>query len=301
MDKQLEQCPIITAREYDRCYFLVHKVYSHFFGNINNNFELPKFKTENLNKILEYLNNFKFEKEEDRNSLINVFNKLVNLKTNDDFTEESIREYTGETMFCYLFNRVMRNFEKGLISFAYYMGPFLYALNKYVKNNPSFSISKKIKLYRIIECSYLDFYQYKLNLGHIMCFPSITSTSSKPIKFKPSKLSKQVNIINDENEKIKIKMQFTYKPKKGSISPGIIIEDKLAKDGKYLSKHHTEKEVILFPFTFARIYKIKPITEGGNKVQVIKFEIINRESYLEYTLRDNFEKRLLVSYLEKNK
>ena len=299
MDKQLEQCPVITAREYDRCYFLVHKVYSHFFGNINNNFELPKFKTENLNKILEYLNNFKFEKEKDRNSLINVFNKLVNLKTNDDFAEQSIREYTGETMFCYLFNRVIRNFEKGLISFAYYMGPFLYALNKYVKNNPSFSISKKIKLYRIIECSYLDFYQYKLNLGHIMCFPSITSTSSKPIKFKPSKLSKQFKIINDDNEKIKIKMQFTYKPKKGSISPGIIIEDKLAKDGKYLSKHHTEKEVILFPFTFSRIYKIKPITEDGNKVQVIKFEIISRESYLEYTLRDNFEKRLLVSDLEK--
>jgi hypothetical protein len=299
MDKQLQQCPLISAREYDRCYFLVHKIYSQFFGDMNNKFELPKFKTENLNKILEYLNNFNFEKEKDRNDLINAFNKLVNIKTNDEFVEKSIREYTGETMFCYLFNRVMRNFEKGLISFAYYMGPFLYALNKYVKNNPNFAITKKTKLYRIIQCSNLDFYQYKLNLGHIICFPSITSTSSIPIKFKPTKLAKNININNEGNEMIKIKMQFKYQPKKGNISPGIIIEDKKAKDGNFLSRHPKEKEVILFPFTFAKISEIKSKIEEGNKIQVIKFEIINRDSYLEYTLRDNFEKRLLISKLEK--
>ena len=299
MDKQLQQCPLISAREYDRCYFLVHKIYSQFFGDMNNKFELPKFKTENFNKILEYLNNFNFEKEKDRNDLINAFNKLVNIKTNDEFVEKSIREYTGETMFCYLFNRVMRNFEKGLISFAYYMGPFLYALNKYVKNNPNFAITKKTKLYRIIQCSNLDFYQYKLNLGHIICFPSITSTSSIPIKFKPTKLAKNININNEGNEMIKIKMQFKYQPKKGNISPGIIIEDKKAKDGNFLSRHPKEKEVILFPFTFAKISEIKSKIEEGNKIQVIKFEIINRDSYLEYKLRDNFEKRLLISKLEK--
>ena len=36
MDKQLQQCPFISSYEYDKCYFLVHKIYSHFFGNINN-------------------------------------------------------------------------------------------------------------------------------------------------------------------------------------------------------------------------------------------------------------------------
>ena len=94
-------------------------------------------------------------------------------------------------------------------------------------------------------------------------------------------------------------MQFKYQPKKGNISPGIIIEDKKAKDGNFLSRHPKEKEVILFPFTFAKIYEIKSKIEEGNKIQVIKFEIINRDSYLEYTLRDNFEKRLLISKLEK--
>ena len=51
-------------------------------------------------------------------------------------------------MFVDLFNRVMRQFEKGLISLAYYMGPLLYGLNKYVKENPDFAISKNIELYR---------------------------------------------------------------------------------------------------------------------------------------------------------
>ena len=90
----------------------------------------------------------------------------------------------------------MRNFEKGLISLAYYMGPFLYSLNKYVKDNPSFAMSKSMKLYRIIQCSKLDFYQYKLNLGHIICFPSLTSTSSVEIKFKPTELAQKTNKNN---------------------------------------------------------------------------------------------------------
>ena len=59
------------------------------------------------------------------------------------------------------------------------MGPFLFALNKYVKENTSFALSKDTTLYRIIQCSKTDFYLYKLNLGHIICFPSLTSTSSK--------------------------------------------------------------------------------------------------------------------------
>ena len=191
----------------------------------------------------------------------------------------------------------MRNFEKGLISFAHYMGPFLYGLNKYVKDNQSFAISKKMKLYRNIICSPLDFYQYKLNIGHIVCFPSLTSTSSAEIKFNPTKLSQKVNNANKE-EKIFIKMIFKYIHKKGNISPGIIVEDKKIKDGTYLSKRPKEKEVILFPFTFAKIYEIKPETKKGNRIYVIKLEIINRNSYLEYTLKNDFENRLLISKLD---
>ena len=303
MDRQLMQCPVISSTEYDRCCYLVHKVYSHFFGDINNKNEKHFFDKKNFNKIKDCLNKFypeeKGEKQlEEKNKLIAQFEKLYNLKDNDSFIEESVRAYTSESNFCYLFNRVMRNFEKGLISFGYYMGPFLYGLNKYVKENPKFSFTKKMKLYRIIECSILDFYSYKLNLGHIICFPSLTSTSSKNITFKPSKLAQKVNINNDIDEKVKIKMIFKYIHKNGNISPGIIIKDNKGKDGKYLTKYPKEKEVLLFPFTFARIYKIESKKEGDIKIKVIKLEIINRTSYIEYTLKNDVDNRILFSKLD---
>jgi len=70
MDKQLQQCPVITSYEYDKCYFLVHKVYSSFFGDINNKYEKSMFKMNNLIKIIEYLSYLNFEDEEERYNLI---------------------------------------------------------------------------------------------------------------------------------------------------------------------------------------------------------------------------------------
>ena len=173
MDMQLSQCPVISSTEYDKCFFLVHRAYSHFFGNIKDKKERPKFKIKNYCKIISGL------KKINKIHLYQKFKNLVDIKDNKTFIEKAIKAYTQEGDFCYLFNRIMRNFETGLISFAYYMGPFLYGVNKFVKEDPSFSMSKDMALYRIINCSKLDFYLYKLNVGHITCFPSLTSTSLK--------------------------------------------------------------------------------------------------------------------------
>ena len=154
-------------------------------------------------------------------------------------------------------------------------------------------------LYRNIKCKKIDFYLYILNLNHIVCFPSLTSTSSKPLKFEPSKLANKINKMNkDDNENVKIKMIFNYKHQSENKSPGIIIEDKKGHDDKYISKYPHEKEVILFPFTFAKINKIESDIENGNEIKIIYFEIINRETYIEYALRDNVQKRFLFHKLE---
>lgn len=193
----------------------------------------------------------------------------------------------------------MRNFEPGLMLIAYFMGPFLFGVNKYVKDNPSFGFSKDMTLYRIIKCSKIDFYLYKLNINHIICFPSITSTSSKPINFEPSSLSNNINNKNLKSKEIvKIKMIFNYKHDDENKSPGIIIEDRRGHDGTYLSKYPNEKEVILFPFTFAKILKIESGVENGNKIEIVYLDIINRKTYLEYTLRDNVKARFLLNKLE---
>ena len=136
MNRQIEQCPVISAFEYDKCYFLVHRAYSHFFGKIKNKKEKPMFKKDNFCKVIKSL-----IKVGAPYNLLEQFKGLVDIKDNNTFVEKAIQEYTKESEFCYLPNRMMRNFENGIISFAYFLGPFLYGLNKYVLENPSFSIS----------------------------------------------------------------------------------------------------------------------------------------------------------------
>ena len=295
MNRQLEQCPVISAYEYDKCYFLIHRAYAHFFGDMKDKKSLPEFEDSRFQKIKEYIQTSNIIEKQYQSSLIK---KFENLKERNNFTELAIRAYTGESTFCYIFNRTMRNFEKGLISLAFYMGPFLYGLNKYVYDHPTqFAFKENMTLFRNIQCSILDFYLYKLNLNHIICFPSITSTSTVRGKFNPTKTAKKIN----KNEGIppeeiqRITMIFHYKHEAGNISPGIIVKDNKGKDGKYLSSHQNENEVILFPFTFARIIDIKEIQKNQYEMYL---DIINRKSYIEYTLRDNVEKRILFSKLD---
>ena len=293
MNRQIDQCPVITAKEYDDCYFLVHKAYSFFFKEIGGFFQgfLDKF----YKKII--FEEKYYDKVMDGNfELYEILKDLVGIKDNNTFVEKSIRLYTAQSKFAYLINKMKRNFEKGLISFAYYMGPLLYGLNKYIYDNPKFAISKKMTLYRIMKCSKLDFYEYKLNLGHIICFPSLTSTSYEPINFKPTNLAQQLN-KNKSNNMINVKIIFDYNYKKGYISPGIIIGQNKGHDSKPLS-NYDEKEVILFPFTFCKIKEIYSSEENGMKFQVIKMDIIPRNTYIEYKLKDDYKNRIFFSKLE---
>ena len=49
MDKQIQECPVITAEEYDKCYFLVHRAYAYFFGSFESKYH--SFSKENYNII----------------------------------------------------------------------------------------------------------------------------------------------------------------------------------------------------------------------------------------------------------
>ena len=291
-DNQLQECPLISTYEYDTYYFLVHKIYSNFFIDSGFNIETSLFTKEYLNVVLEYVSKLKFEDDKEKNLIMDKLTELSSLDTNNQFVELSLREYTREGSFSYLFKKPLRNFGKGLISFAYYMGPFLYGINKYVRDNPKFAMTKKMELEKIIKCSRYDFYQYKYNQNRIVCFTSLIVTSSSHIKYN---LDKQ-----EKDDKILIRMIFKYDYEKGDISPGIVIENKKGNDGKYISSNPKDKQVILFPFTFAKISEIKTEVEKGVKFTVIIFDIINRKEYIEYLLRDNFEKRIRFDKLNKS-
>ena len=298
MDKQLIRCPVISAKEYDDCYFLIHKAFSFFF---NKKIRLNFFDT--LFQIFErpepIFKKIYFEKlRSDNTDLYYKLKELVDITDYTIFVEKSIRLYTNESNFVYILNKAMRNFEVGLTSLAYYIGPLLYGLNKYVNDNPTFGLYQNFKLYRIIKCSKLDFYQYKLNLGHIICFPSFTSTSYEPVKFKPSNSANKIN-NNTEQNLLNVKMVFDYKYTRGYISPGIIIGNKKGHDSLPLS-NYDEKEVLLFPYTFSKINEIySEKDEDGIYFKVIKLEIIGRNSYIEYKLRDDIKNRVLFSEIEK--
>ena len=294
MDKQVQFCPVISASEYDNCYFLIHRAFAHFFGDMNNKEESPKFYSSNFIKVKESLNKIKDISQNDRSNLLDIFEDLVGIKDNNTFVEKSIRYYTGESKFCYLFNRMMRSFEPGLVHYAYYMGPLLYGLNKYVLYNPNTSFSKSMNLYRKLSLSEIEFYSYKINLGHIICFPSLNSTSLKEINFTPTTLGQSV-CSNYSDKKLNIKMIFKYQHNSDNISPGIILDDNEGHDGKKLSNYTSEREVILFPFTFV---KIKNISSESYNQKTIEMEIINRTSYIEYTLKNDVGNRVKFSDLE---
>ena len=97
-----------------------------------------------------------------------------------------------------------------------------------------------------------------------------------------------------------VKLKFKYIHQKGNISPGIVIENKKSQDGNYISSHPKEKEVFLFPFTFAKIKEITPVIENGVNIHLINLEIINKKAYNEYLLQDDFTKRMLYNPLEQN-
>ena len=290
MDKQVKECPIITKEEYDKCYFLVHRAFAYFFENFNSKYH--SFGDENykiIEKLLNILYCLGYFKFEDESRLSSIFNELKNTKRSNIFVEKTIRKYTGESIFCYLFNRMMRNIERGVIYLAYFMGPFLFELNKYVRNRKECAFSKSMILYRIFNCTETEFYFYTLNLNHIICFPALTSTSSKDINFKPTNLAGQINKKDDDS--IVVKLIIKYNHEKGNISPGIIIEDKKGYDKEYISANPYEKEVILFPFTFAKILCINSEEKYGKKIRIVNMELINRKTYIEYNIRKKVEKK----------
>ena len=181
--------------------------------------------------------------------------------------EDAITKYTGESSFCYLLNRVMRNFEKGLINLAYYIGPLLFGLNKYALEHPERCLKKDTTLYRTLLISPLDKYIYKFSVGHIICFPSLTSASTKNT-FSPTILSQntnkdlsRINIDNiednkEDNNKIEILLVIEYKHEEDNITPAL--------DITHLSKSQYEEERLIFPFTFFRINKIENNPEKSN-------------------------------------
>ena len=69
----------------------------------------------------------------------------------------------------------MRTFNNHPIKLAYFIGPFLLGLNKYILDHPEKGLKNKTTLYRNININPLDKHIYTLAVGQIICFPAFIS------------------------------------------------------------------------------------------------------------------------------
>ena len=143
-----------------------------------------------------------------------------------------------------------------------------------------------------MEVDDLGKYIYKLSERHIICFPSLTSTSILKGQFAPTPLSKKVNEDKnkkkvEKNDKIQIEMIIKYKHEEGNITPALNIVE--------LSNSQNEEERLVFPFTFFRINSISKKLDC-DKTYIFDMEIINRKKIIEYDLKEG--KRYNIEDLE---
>ena len=267
MENQIKTNPLISFYEYENCYFVFHKALSFFFKQ---DFSETKFLKGYVNELISYLNNDKDIDINNKTKIIKIMNKL---KESNNFAEDVLKEYTSEDGFVYLFNKILRRIEDGILQLSFFIGPMYYSLVTYVKNNNSVGLNKDYTLYRKIVVTKLDLNMYFMEVGNIICFPSFTSTSLKS-GFSTTYNALKTNNIHDK--KVELEMIIFYKYSYNNISPGIIV----GKNSYFTS----EQEVLLFPFTFIKVISID--NAGFNRYK-LKCEIINRDKILEFGLKNN--------------
>ena len=267
--KQLTFTPIISYFEYEKCYFSIHRLISYFFDE---KWGTPKYTNECITKITNCLNKIQDIKKEDKDLINGTVTKLT--KSNN-FGLDVVKSYTEEGVYRIL-NKIMRDIGKGYIDLVYFFGPYDYGFFKYLYDNPNKGINSDITLERNIALNELDYYVYTLSEGEIICFPSFTSTSTiSNNPFSPNPVALKLNGIDPNTCKF-VKMIFHYYYKKGTVSPGIDVDD--------ISSCKGEKEVLLLPFTFVKFNKINKKDERHFEFD---FTIINQSKYLEFILKNS--------------
>ena len=275
MDNQIYCNPLISFYEYEKCYFIFHKALSFFFKE---DFSDPIFNEDYITEVTRYIIK---DKEYDLKTKNKLIDSLFKLEKSNDFAKEVLKEYSSENGFVYFFNKIMRRIENGILQLSFFIGPMYYSIVRDIKYNKLNGLNKNTTLFRNIVINDVDLNFYYMSIGNIICFPSFTSTSLKN-GFSTTNNALKINKINEE--KIEIEMILDYKYNSNNISPGVVIGD--------LSYYKSEKEVLLFPFTFIKVMNIEKI---NNKYYKIYCEIINRENILEFGLKKNMR-----IYLKKN-
>ena len=275
----IDQGAFISWYEYKKYYYIFHKILSFFFKEDFSNLE---FTEGYMKKIINFINK-NVDKNElkgpEKSKFQSIIIKLKYSKNLYDFVSKSLELYTKESNYVYIINKTMRKIEKGLARLSFLIGPMYYSIVRFLKYNPSYLLDRSVILFRNIETTEYNLNLFTMAQNNIICFPSFTSTSLKRGNFSPTANAQNINNINNAN-KINITMVLHYNHKFYSPPQGMILKE--------FSKHPEERKVLLFPFTFVKVNKLKPI---GNNYE-LDYVIINKDKLLEFGLRNELNVEL---------
>ena len=277
MDNHLALTPLITYYDYKKCLYPIHKILAYFF-----HFYRRNFSTYHFHEAIKYIK-ASFLEQKFKDDIIEILKKLTQC-SKSEFPKACIKYYTGEKL-CYIINKALRNFEKNYVELGHFIGPFYNGLFQYALDNPKMALNKKTILYRDIIMDRLDLYSYQFCERDIICFTSFTSTTlNKELNFKPTKNAKKIN-NDDIEQKSYVKMIISYNPKGKCIPQGLDVSNE--------TEHPSEKEILLFPFTFLKIDKIEINTGKENDKHYIYMTIINKGDILEEGLNNRYSFKLV--------
>ena len=244
---------------------------SFFFKEDNTNLI---FREDYVEILLEFVDENVDCTDEEKHNLKEIIRDLHNNSNN--FLKNSLKFYTDESQYVYIFNKIMRNIESGIARLSFLMGPMYYSMLRFLKNdtNKNYCLKKNETLYRFISINQYDLNIYQMAVNDIICFSSFTSTSLGEGNFEPTPNAKNVNNISEEEEiTLEIIMHYTHKNDNSPI--GMIL--------KGFAEYQNEREVLLFPFTF---FKVKKLIKVDNKFYKLDCNIINKSCDLEIGLKN---------------
>ena len=267
-----DHTPIISLYEYEKYYYIYHKILAFFFKE---DFSILSFSEGYKEKIFNFVDENTNYEDKQKQELKDIINKI---KKSNNFLKASLNFYTKETEYVYLFNLVMRKIEEGLERLSFLIGPMYYSMVRYLKEeNPSLALNKDITLFRKISIKEYELNLYEMYQNEIICFPSFTSTSITK-NFSTTANALQVNNV-DQKEKINILMVLHYKYQYNNIYQGMFLN-------KYFSVNSHEQEVLLFPFTFIKVNSLERANDEDDYIDyILDCDILNRDCILEFELK----------------
>ena len=272
--KLINHNPQISYFEYEKYYYIYHKMLSFFFKE---DFSILNYGEDYLEQMFEFIEKNTELDEDKQNEFKNI---IIKFKNSDDFLKESLVFYTSENEYVYLFNKAMRKIEEGLERLSFLMGPMYYSMVRYLKvQNPNLNLNESMILYRNITINKYDLNIYSMAVDNIICFSSFTSTSLKKNNFSTTINALKANKLDEE--KINLLMILNYNHLPNNPPMGMKLS--------FFSAYPDEEEILLFPFTFIKVQTLNKIDDYHYELEC---DIINKSCILEYGLKKGKKVRI---------